>query len=85
MAIKMMTAAAGLILLAGVSAPASAGETDHGVRMTGAPTTWVRMSRYRKNAHRARMPRNGAGAASSSAPNGVGYGMGPTGQPSGVK
>lgn len=86
MAIRFLGMAAALTLAAiSFTAPASAAGVDRAVGLNDTPTTWVRMTRHRSKMGR-RVDRNkGAGTASASAPNGRGYGMGPTGQPSGVK
>lgn len=85
MLLKPMSAAASFVLMTiSLATPAAAGRTGHNLRMDDLPTSWVKLSRHHK-AHRARLPGRGAGTASSSAPNGAGFGMGPTGQPSGVK
>jgi hypothetical protein len=74
-----------IIMAAGLATPAAARGVDRAVGLNGAPTSWAKMSRHRTSTRRGRMRRHGAGTASSSAPNGAGTGMGPTGQPSGVK
>ena len=86
MSLKVMGLAAGLVLAAtGFSTQASAGVSDRGVGLHGVPTSWARMTRHRSKVYRRSRMNKGAGTASSSAPNGQGTGMGPTGQPSGVK
>jgi len=86
MAVRFLVTAAGLTLAAvSFTAPASAAGVDRTTGLNDTPTSWARMTRHRSKMGR-RIHRNrGAGTASASAPNGRGYGMGPTGQPSGVK
>lgn len=86
MAVQLLGMAAGLALAAiSFTASASAASVDRVVGLNDTPTSWARMNRHRsKMGHRVYRNR-GAGTASASAPNGRGYGMGPTGQPSGVK
>jgi len=86
MALRFMGVSAGLVLAAmSLATPATASAGARAVGLNGAPTSWARMTRHRTKAHRRTMMNKGAGTASSSAPNGRGIGMGPTGQPSGVK
>ena len=86
MSLRMMGLSAGLALAAlSLATPASAA-TAHAAGLNGAPTSWARMMTHRHTkVHRRTRMNKGAGSASSSAPNGRGIGMGPTGQPSGVK
>ena len=86
MSFRFMGLAAGCMLAAvSITSSASAATSERAVGLNGAPTSWARMTRHRNKAYRRSMMNKGAGTASSSAPNGRGYGMGPTGQPSGVK
>ncbi|MEH3148661.1 MAG: hypothetical protein PGN34_25820 [Methylobacterium frigidaeris] len=86
MSLRLIGMAAGLVIVAAsFTAPANAGGNHRAVSLNDAPANWAGMTRNSRKAHRQRKPRDGAGSASSSAPNGRGTGMGPTGQPSGVK
>lgn len=86
MSLRFIGLAAGIVLAAAsFSSQASAAVGVRGVALQGAPTSWVRMTRHRSKAYRRTRMNKGAGTASSTAPNGRGTGMGPTGQPSGVK
>lgn len=75
------------------SASDALARVSHGIETGAVGADWSRMTRrqmrrkrmMRNNRMDRRMMRRGGASASPSAPNGRGIGMGPTGQPSGVK
>lgn len=86
MAVRFLGMTAGLALGAiSFAAPASAAGVDRAAGLNDTPTSWAKMTRHRSKMGRRVYRNQGAGTASASAPNGRGYGAGPTGQPSGVK
>ena len=89
MQIKFAVALTTALLLA-VGSSGSATADQGGVERlqhNSPPTAWSRMRHRNKMMHRQGMrgSRKGGATAAGSAPNGRGTGMGPTGQPSGVK
>lgn len=86
MAVRFLGMTVGFTLAAiSFTAPASAAGVARAAGLNDTPTSWARMTRHRSTMGRRIYRNKGAGTASASAPNGRGYGMGPTGQPSGVK